>query len=215
MIAYLNDFKLLMVLTLAVIPLVLVIGYRATRGGRRWQSTRRRWSEAALRSCPRKRDPGFCVWIIGSGSLLRGDERRKILSGLSVCSPSAGIARSRVSPGSAPAPAYETGPLGVSTVIRRRCGCVDSSAEVVDARKGDVGGFELLHQRLDIHAWRTRPRPRHRSRRDWLDAFGLVANFRSVPSAASPSTFSASMRHSRSFWIEIRMSAPSRVLNTP
>ena len=42
-----------------------------------------------------------------------------------------------------------------------------------------------------------------------------VANCGSAASAASPITFSASMRHSRSFWIEIRMSAPSLVLNTP
>ncbi len=43
----------------------------------------------------------------------------------------------------------------------------------------------------------------------------LVAKFGSAASALSPSTFSASTRHSRSLWIEIRMSAPSFDLNTP
>ena len=42
-----------------------------------------------------------------------------------------------------------------------------------------------------------------------------VAKFGSAASAASPMTFSARTRHSRSFWIEMRMSAPSVVLNTP
>jgi hypothetical protein len=42
-----------------------------------------------------------------------------------------------------------------------------------------------------------------------------LANFGSAPSAASPITSAASTRHSRSFWIEIRMGTPSFELNTP
>ena len=85
---------------------------------------------------------------------------------------------------------------------------------IVDPGEGDVGGGELLRQRLDVQ------RGEHGGDLAVglgaaFHAFDIGGEFGSAASAASPSTFSASTRHSRSFWIEIRMSAPSRVLNTP
>ncbi len=47
------------------------------------------------------------------------------------------------------------------------------------------------------------------------DKQSMLFGAESAASALSSITFSASMRHSRSFWIEIRISAPSRLLNTP
>jgi hypothetical protein len=62
----------------------------------------------------------------------------------SVCSPNAGMRHSCAADrGSVPAPDTSTGPLGVSTLMRRRCGMRDETRHVVHAPEGDVGGCEL------------------------------------------------------------------------
>ena len=107
---------------------------------------------------------------------------------------------------------YETGPLGVSTVIRRRCGCCDKPGRVVDARRRRCRRLRAsaISVSTSIAANTAATLPSVSARR--FTRSRLVAKFGSAASAASPSTFSASTRHSRSFWIAIRMSAPSRRL---
>ena len=85
----------------------------------------------------------------------------------------------------------------------------------VDAREGDIGGGEFLLERIGVE------RREHGGDAavgfgaafDALDIGGEIADRRA--SAASPRTCSASTRHSRSLWIEIRMATPSRLRNAP
>jgi hypothetical protein len=84
----------------------------------------------------------------------------------------------------------------------------------VDAGKGDVGAAKLFVSAAssvapNTAATRASVSPRRLTRST------LVAKAGSAASALSSSTFSASTRHSRSLWIEIKMSAPSLVLNAP
>ena len=86
---------------------------------------------------------------------------------------------------------------------------------VVDAGKGDVGLRRAFCVSASSSVAPNTAATRASVSARRLTRSTLVAKAGSAASALSPSTCSASTRHSRSLWIEIEMSAPSLVLNTP
>ena len=147
--AYANDFMLLTVICVAVDPVRLcdrLDGLAARQQGR----SRGDGVKAVSCSMPARRASScFC----SLGPRFRGDERsRELLPhllGMLAQRRNAPYLRasSRIGAGAG----YDTGPCGVSTLMRRRCGCAIKPGDVVDARERDVGGRQLFRQRVDIH----------------------------------------------------------------
>src|SRR5262245_50991364 len=98
--------------------------------------------------------------------------------------------------------------------MRESCGCFARSATVLTRAKAMSFSASFCVSAASCIAPNTSATRASVSARR-LTRSTLVAKAGSAASTASPSTFSASTRHSRSLWIEIKMSAPSFVGNAP
>ena len=86
--------------------------------------------------------------------------------------------------------------------------------DVIDATERDVGGIEFRDSRLGIV--RGEPRSDEAIRLGPVSMrAGEVAKRGSVPHSGRSNTFVQSARHSRSFWMLMRIGTSSRVVKTP
>jgi len=223
--AYAVDYALLAAICALAIPFVLAIG--STASLRRQEGRCRGDRVVVIPGRVEGASPEFMTtagatltvlwsWVPGRRcAATRNDSHPNSFRTFSVCSPRPGTRPyrrgwSRIAAGAG----YDTGPLGVSTLMRRRCGCaMNPATSLTRAKAMSAASSFLASASASMIAKKAATLPSVSGRRFIRSV--TVANCGSAASAPSPMTSSASMRHSRSFWIEMRMSAPSPVWNTP